>query len=124
MPSRNKEPSEFAKSITERADELTQRIKSGIKSAVCEAPEKGYNGWKNYETWAVALWIDNEERTQNEARAIIREYPARNDAAQEFKEWIEAGNPLANASSLFSDLLGAALSEVDWFEIVEHFSEE
>ena len=23
-----------------------------------------YNGWTNYETWCVALWIDNEEPTQ------------------------------------------------------------
>ena len=22
--------------------------------------ERGYNGWTNYETWAVALWIGNE----------------------------------------------------------------
>lgn len=22
---------------------------------------KGYNGWSNYETWAVALWIGNEQ---------------------------------------------------------------
>lgn len=124
MPSRNAEPSEFAKSITERADELTKKIKRGVKSVVCEHPEKGYNGWKNYETWAVALWIDNEQRTQNEARAIISEYPDINDAAQEFKDWIEAGNPLADTASLFSDLLGAALSEVDWLEIAKHFREE
>lgn len=23
--------------------------------------EQGYNGWKNYETWNVALWIGNDE---------------------------------------------------------------
>lgn len=23
--------------------------------------EKGYNGWKNYQTWNVALWIQNDE---------------------------------------------------------------
>ena len=22
--------------------------------------EKGYNGWKNYETWNVVLWISND----------------------------------------------------------------
>jgi hypothetical protein len=27
------------------------------------AAEKGYNGWTNYETWLVALWIDNEQGT-------------------------------------------------------------
>ena len=27
--------------------------------------DKRYNGWKNYETWNVALWIGNEEGSYN-----------------------------------------------------------
>lgn len=30
-----------------------------------------YNGWKNYETWNVALWIQNDEGLYSLAREII-----------------------------------------------------
>ena len=37
------------------------------------ADEKGYNGWTNYETWCVNLWLDNDEGTQNMVREWARE---------------------------------------------------
>ena len=100
--------------------------------------EEGYNGWSNYETWNVALWIDNDEGSYNywweRSREILesdlsddfapRERKAVWLLADEIKATIEDMSPLASEASLYSDLLGAALSEVDWREIAEHYLEE
>ena len=32
-----------------------------------------YNGWSNYETWNVALWLDNEEPMYILTRETMRE---------------------------------------------------
>jgi hypothetical protein len=93
-----------------------------------------YNGWGNYETWAVALWIDNDQRNYSHGQlsaqnaydnaeaseSFTREEQAVIDLANELKEWIESENPLASDVSMFADLLNAALGEVDWHEIAEH----
>jgi hypothetical protein len=105
--------------------------------------DRGYNGWRNYETWAVALWLDNEEGSYRYWRDVAQEIWDESDESEErsvtggplfsrrevavqvlaerLKEEVEDGNPLADAASLYSDLLSAALSEVDWREIVENW---
>ena len=34
-----------------------------------DAPDTTYNGWTNYETWNVALWVDNDEASYHLRRA-------------------------------------------------------
>ena len=98
---------------------------------------EGYNGWKNYETWNVALWIDNDQSTyytrqemaqqayddaeQDDEDERMRE--ATRELAQALENWIDEMRPPMEAS-MFADLLGAALSEVDWYEIAENFLED
>ncbi len=101
-----------------------------------------YNGYTNYETWAVCLWINNDQGLQEywdgEAAVVwddtaddpadsvlTRSDNARNELADRLKNEHEeqAANILldspARGGGLFADLLNAALSEVDWYEIAD-----
>lgn len=95
-----------------------------------------YQSWTNYETWAVALWIDNDEEGQARCRAmaratwgasevhetyLTREESAKYAVADQIKDWIEGDIPEAVNGTLYGDLLGAAVSEVNWHEIANHY---
>ena len=101
--------------------------------------EKGYNGWTNYETWLVALWLDNEQGSYDYWReAALEAYrsPAENrymdpDARRRLTlverlrtEIKDEGIPDELSSGLYSDLLNAALSEVDWYDLARHYLDE
>lgn len=85
-----------------------------------------YNGWTNYETWCVNLWLDNNEYTQGLVYEMANsdEYDNHRVASLEEmveewrEEWKESG------SSMFDDLLGAALGSVNWYEIIETAKDE
>ena len=83
---------------------------------------KGYQGWANYETWVVKLWIDNEENSHNYWQERARELKEEGAApitlalADELKEGYDEDNPLEEAG-VYTDLLYSALGEVDWQEI-------
>jgi hypothetical protein len=99
--------------------------------------DKKYNGWSNYETWNVALWIDNDWGMYTHRQEMAQDawdaaetspngIQLRLDTAQArlavaLKDWVEEMNPIASENSLFTDLLNAALGEVDWHEIAENF---
>jgi len=102
------------------------------------ARDEGYNGWTNYETWAVALWIDNEEGSYNMVREMAREIfrsdrekipgtdievSPRVTLARWIKDEMENSEPDLGAS-MWADLLSSALSVVDWYEIADHYLDD
>lgn len=97
----------------------------------------GYNGWKNYETWVVSLWLDNDPGTSDYWRETAREILAdaeptahltRNEnariaLAERIKDELEDEVPCPDAG-LYADLLHAAMGEVEWNEIAESYLDE
>lgn len=96
-----------------------------------------YNGWTNYETWCVNLWLTNDEGSYNgwteqaqtafdgatdRGIGISRTEQAMIDLADCLKDEITEQAPELEAS-MYSDLLNAALSEVNWYEIAGAFME-
>jgi hypothetical protein len=85
---------------------------------------KGYNGWVNYETWLVNLWLTNDYNDYLFFKELVEEYSDLVDASNALKEYVEESNPLIEENSMYTDLLGGALRAVCWYEIVAHFKDE
>ena len=99
--------------------------------------EKTYNGWKNRETWVVALWIDGTEISQkfwdDKARdalnlhSKVTNFVEDQEAAvvylsDDLRITIETASPIYG-NNVYADLLNGALENVDWHEIAEHLIE-
>jgi hypothetical protein len=92
--------------------------------------EEGYNGWTNYETWAVKLWMDNDEGSYRLFKEMAENHVIEfeKDAApwrlaDAIKDEISCSAPDLGAS-MYADLLGSALDNVNWREIAESLIED
>jgi hypothetical protein len=107
-----------------------------------QPPSTEYQGWTNHATWAVHLWLTNDEGTYIFCRRLAREAVAdaadceqvedgiwtveearRYLLADSLGEYLEELNPLKDAS-LFGDLMTASLQDVNYAELADAFLED
>ena len=99
--------------------------------------DQTYNGWKNYPTWAVNLWLSNDEGLYNATDELVRGIvgaaevdPNMDEAidtigsnrvavAYALKSWVVDELAPDLGASFAADLLGYAFDCVDWFEIAD-----
>lgn len=113
--------------------------------------DETYNGWKNYETWAISMYLGGNYDGPGTYYAAIEavretlediEHPTseywtveeshRYNVADRLKDFVEEytnphtiddDHPDPQLHPLVSDLLGAALSSVDWYELADAWIE-
>jgi hypothetical protein len=92
--------------------------------------DKTYNGWTNYKTWLVNLWLTNDAALVH-AFGGLRDAVVSADTLYDAREilvaWLDNEYDMyieSNPHGLFRDLIKGALSEVDWYEIAKNWRDE
>ena len=88
----------------------------------------GYNGWPNYETWVVNLWLTNEPHNYERLMAIVQNPDTLGEQSTALKEWVRPDQgedenadtieQTIGITGIYVDLLAAAFDKVAWGEIV------
>lgn len=79
-----------------------------------------YNGWTNWETWQILLWIDNEEYSHKEMRRFLRRQRHSQSLTKLIEEFVRELYPDGTP-----DMDSAAeYDAVNWDEITHHLVEE
>ena len=88
------------------------------------AEEKKCNGWNNRETWAVNLWLSNDEGLYRNVCGIVEDAEDEGEAedgikgfVEELEELVEEGEGGEELKSMFADI--GSMWRVDWRGIAE-----
>jgi len=92
-----------------------------------------YNGWTNYETWLCNMWFNDFDFTDMmdmvdqcednwDVLDIIENYIK--EHVEEYVETYLQPNDYRSAHGFMHDMLNAAISEIDWRDIAEHYVDD
>ena len=77
-----------------------------------------YNGYTNHETWLINLWMEEPLRELIQSDEMVNNRHMY-DLVYNYIE-MENGNP----ASLREDLIGSALSDVNWRQLYDLYTED
>jgi hypothetical protein len=84
--------------------------------------DEKYNGWKNYETWSIALFIDDDQGLQEEFYEQVKEYKKGKLELYEIndwmKDWVYDWMGVEDLNAYQQQMINASLEEVDYREII------
>lgn len=102
--------------------------------------DQEYQGWSNYETWAVALMLDNDRAEYEFVMSLVEDCLEMGNSNKEtetleeflhsdceinladtLRDYIEDNNPLEGQATVYGQLLMGAIHNVNWMELAEHF---
>lgn len=86
-----------------------------------------YNGWANYPTWNVALWLDfSEEWIVEMARENLGNPGMAGEALRDSLEELrdDSGFNCGQEFGMETDIFNWAWGQVNWYEIGEHMLED
>lgn len=102
-----------------------------------------HNGWENYPTWAVNLWLSNDEGLYRQTLEVVHDALVNAaddcpsywtgvenrrfktaDALKSFVEELAAHEYGPAEASFVVDLVGYALGQVNWHEIADGWLED
>ena len=93
---------------------------------------EGHKGWKNYETWAVWSWLGNDEGLDERFMAIAQNPDSLYERTSQVEEWLRLDRNAeehdielsGSLVGMYTDLVCAALDNVDWRSLVEQVDED
>ena len=102
---------------------MADMVLTGRNCAVCarrRGNDMAYQGWKNWETWNVALWCDNDYGIYQER--LERKVRTAEEVERFVMDVFPNGTPdmaLGGTNPYKRDAV-----DVDWQEIADHWAEE